>query len=451
MAPQSAESRAQGEQELPSHLLKGAWRIVEPVGYGELGEVFAVEESGPKKRAVIKLFFSRYLPEAWKNFEHVARAAGELPSGLFVRSFQFGFEPSVQRRYALSERVTQPSLMDLLQTQGRLDTKIVSDLLLRLASGLEMAHASGLVHRNLKPTNVFFDPNTRIAKVSDFGTAALQCSTPVYAGWAMSPGWATPEGIDPKQASAPSMDVYALGLLAFYALTGQSPYINYNLRSSDRRALAEELKRPLRSLDTRARECGCKFPPELTAWLTKSLALRPEDRYESVLDQAQAFQGLVSTVLRVSMPPSIIPPRVFDVTDRAVALVSAQPLALMPSFPPPRQELAPEPLQQESPKPKPPTPASKSSSENTQVNGNAQSPQGVGIRGPGLATIPPHAPRATPELDKAIAEVDDEVPVASSVTSHMGGPWKTRLIALVGALILMALGAILFLTWRGPA
>jgi len=370
MSAELVEENAAGNSTLPPELLQGAWRVISPIGRGDLGEVFEVEDVKTQQRAVIKLFYARYLPEAWRGLEQLARAAAQLPSQVCVRPLSFGYEPSVQRRYALSEKVEIPSLFQLVRDQGSLSLAVVTQLLQRLASGLEVAHASGMVHRNLKPTNVFFNPETRAVKVSDFGTSALQCSTPVYSGWAMTPRWAAPEGIDAKQASSPSMDVYVLGLLAFFSLTGGSPFRSFGTGSVNLTALRAELTQPFGSMEQRARTLGYRFSPDLNAWFETSLASRPDARFESVLDQASAFASLNPTVARVSnhpakrpepappprrpaptrpparllpepkpsprnAPSSVVPPSVFDIPERAVALVSAQPLLLMPSLSPP--------------------------------------------------------------------------------------------------------------------
>jgi len=370
MSAELVEENAAGNSTLPPELLQGAWRVISPIGRGDLGEVFEVEDVKTQQRAVIKLFYARYLPEAWRGLEQLARAAAQLPSQVCVRPLSFGYESSVQRRYVLSEKVEIPSLFQLVRDGGSLSPKVVTQLLQRLASGLEVAHASGMVHRNLKPTNVFFNPETRAVKVSDFGTSALQCSTPVYSGWAMTPRWAAPEGIDAKQASSPSMDVYVLGLLAFFALTGGSPFRSFGTGSVNLTALRSELAHPFGSMAQRCGELGYRFSSDLNAWFETSLASKPEARFESVLDQASAFASMNPTVARVaahpakkpepalptrrpapSRPParilpeprpspqnapsSVIPPSVFDMPERAVALVSAQPLLLMPSLSPP--------------------------------------------------------------------------------------------------------------------
>src|SRR4029078_763060 len=90
---------------------------------------------------------------------------------------------------------------------------------------LDAAHASGLVHRDLRPTNLFLDKSGTAAKISDFGVSILRASAPPAPGWAGPVGWTAPDAADVATPATPQMDTYSIGTVVFFLLTGKSPFL----------------------------------------------------------------------------------------------------------------------------------------------------------------------------------------------------------------------------------
>jgi serine/threonine-protein kinase len=142
-----------------------------------------------------------------------------------VRYFVFTVEPVLQRPYLAMEYVDGRSLADMLE-EGPLTLEALLRLTKRVASGLKAAHERGIIHRDVSPDNIIITQNdVARAKIIDFGIARstqLAEATIIGSGFAGKHNHVSPEqiGLYGGEVNAPS-DVYSLGLVMFYALTGQ--------------------------------------------------------------------------------------------------------------------------------------------------------------------------------------------------------------------------------------
>ena len=181
-----------------------------------------------------------------------------------------------------------------------------------LATALEASHRAGIVHGNLKPQNVFVSvDNPGWARLTDFGVAELREAAQVNQPRTL--GWNAPE-VTPDPPT-PASDLFALGLLAFFALTGSPWY------SAQRSSVANNAERA-RTATERARAYGGELPAGLDAWFERALAREPRDRFSNAGDMAQAFVRALDDA-RSSPPSSVgplsatIPPKRFQPTRRA--------------------------------------------------------------------------------------------------------------------------------------
>jgi serine/threonine protein kinase len=211
----------------PGTRLNGIYEIDEMIGAGGMGEVYKSHEIQTGASVAIKML----LPEMAENeaalglFRREAAALHNLPHDAIVRYFLFTVEPVLQRPYLAMEFVNGRSLSDMLE-EGPLSFEALVKLMRRIASGLQAAHERGVVHRDVSPDNIIVPlGDVTRAKIIDFGiarSAQFGDKTIIGSGFAGKANFVSPEqvGLYGNEVTAKS-DVYSLGLLLFYSLTGQ--------------------------------------------------------------------------------------------------------------------------------------------------------------------------------------------------------------------------------------
>lgn len=151
-----------------------------------------------------------------------ARTAGKLNHPGIVTVHDVVIENDVP--FIVMELVSAPTLADLVAANGPLRPDQVADLLTQLLSALECAHAAGIVHRDVKPSNIMVLPNGQ-AKLADFGIAQAVDDPAITATGTVvgSPAFISPERIH-GTAATPASDLWSLGATAFFAVEGWSPF-----------------------------------------------------------------------------------------------------------------------------------------------------------------------------------------------------------------------------------
>jgi hypothetical protein len=211
----------------PGTRLNGIYEIDEMIGAGGMGEVYKSHEIQTGAAVAIKML----LPEMAENeaalglFRREAAALHNLPHDAIVRYFLFTVEPVLQRPYLAMEFVNGRSLSELVD-EGPLSFEALVKLMRRVASGLQAAHERGIIHRDVSPDNIILPlGDVTRAKIIDFGIARstqLGDKTIIGSGFAGKANFVSPEqvGLYGNEVTAKS-DIYSLGLLLFYSLTGQ--------------------------------------------------------------------------------------------------------------------------------------------------------------------------------------------------------------------------------------
>jgi serine/threonine protein kinase len=207
--------------------LNGIYEIDRMIGVGGMGEVYKGHEIQTGTVVAIKMLLSEMAENeaALALFRREASALHYLMHDAIVRYFVFTIEPVLQRPYLAMEYVDGLSLADILE-QGPLTLEALYRLTKRVASGLQAAHERGIIHRDVSPDNIIIPHNdVARAKIIDFGIARstqIGDSTIIGSGFAGKHNYVSPEqiGLYGGEVNAQS-DVYSLGLVLFYALTGQ--------------------------------------------------------------------------------------------------------------------------------------------------------------------------------------------------------------------------------------
>jgi serine/threonine-protein kinase len=289
----------------------GQYRILAHVGQGGMGRVFKAEHRTLNRLVAIKVLAPRLLrtPRAQELFLSEVRAAARLLHPNIVTAFDANQEGP--RTYLVMEYVHGPNLHQLVRAHGPLPAGQACEYVRQVAQGLHYAHLKGMVHRDVKPANLLlhtesFAPPT--VKISDFGLARRIERGPRGGGEAATGEkrrrvlMGTPDYVAPEQAQDDSRtdgrsDLYSLGCTFFFLLTGRPPFPGGNvldklLRHATEDAPAVERLRP-------------EVPPPVAALVRRLLAKRPEDRFATAAELADA---LVPFCRHAPLPSGVRPP-----------------------------------------------------------------------------------------------------------------------------------------------
>ncbi|HNS95795.1 MAG TPA: protein kinase [Polyangiaceae bacterium] len=294
----------------PGHPVAGRYQVARLLGAGEVGEVYDVRDMTTGYAYALKLLRPEITqsPDAWAALCGDAQRAAALESDAIAKAYEFQTEPTLNAPYVLGEYVTFPSLHTIVSEQGPMGLAELDAILRLVAQSLDLAHRNGIVHRAIKPQNIFANPidaRSWQVRITDFGMGAARAYSPPPPGWTATPGWLSAEQADPSTAPSPTMDVYALGLVAFYALTGRSIFLACRTTPPDLNILWAEMTAPLPPASQRARELGAVLSPTLDSWFAKALAVSPSQRFSSAGEMSHALFQLVGSSQHVpTMRPS---------------------------------------------------------------------------------------------------------------------------------------------------
>lgn len=249
-------------------LFAGRYRIDRCVGRGSMGTVYAAYDRVVDETIALKLLAFRGEQSA-EDFGREVRLARRVTHRNAARTFDLGEHQGMH--FITMELVDGESLRVVLARRGRLLPGEVIDLGLQLGLGLQAAHDVGVIHRDLKPANILLDRDGR-AVITDFGvarTTAEETEGPnVRARMAGTPMYMAPEQVEGGPIGA-AVDVYALGLVLYEALTGSAPFCGNNRVEIAMARLAQAPPDPRRSVPV---------PDALAELILRCLARRPADR-----------------------------------------------------------------------------------------------------------------------------------------------------------------------------
>jgi serine/threonine protein kinase len=202
----------------------GPYTIVRKIGDGGMGNVYEAVDARDGRRAALKVLHTHLATESefLRRFRQEAELARRLRHRNIVPVYEYGV--AEDRHYMAMELVRGRSLSDLLRENGRLGVKQALRIVRHVASGLGYAHSQGVIHRDVKPSNILIDSETGVAKLTDFGVArALHGLKHTVVGTQLG----TPEYMPIEQAlgvAAPESDQYALAVVAYRILAGKLPF-----------------------------------------------------------------------------------------------------------------------------------------------------------------------------------------------------------------------------------
>ncbi len=210
-------------------IIDGRYRIEQLLGVGGMASVFVATHIGLSRKVAIKILDSRWRDHAdvAERFRNEARTACSIAHASIVDVFDVGEMPD-GRPYYVMELLEGRTLGRLLREFGRVPAHLALQLAERIGEALAAAHDAGVIHRDLKPDNILvLDREGKLQiKILDFGIAHAD-EAPGRRATAPGTVMGTPEYMAPEQSlgnpAAPSVDIYALGVILFEMLTGQVP------------------------------------------------------------------------------------------------------------------------------------------------------------------------------------------------------------------------------------
>ena len=309
----------------PGTVLSGRYQLAEVIGESDLSTVYAATDQRGQAQIALKVFGPSVMSRvaALSEYQSQARQASGLGVEGIARAYDFGIDANAGVPFSTAERIGWASLDRRVLAQGPLGVAELSRALAVLARALDAAHAAGLLHRDLKPQNVFISPdNPEWVRLTDFGVGAVRRGAPEAMGWGGPPGYTPADAVDAAAPGTPGVDLFALGVIAFFALTRATPFRSLRSPGFDPNAHWSEVNQPLNPLSERAKEVGVALDPSLDPWFARALAIAPHERFRSAGEMARELSALAELAsARGGGGPRSMP---------GIAAAIAQPLVFQP-------------------------------------------------------------------------------------------------------------------------
>jgi len=272
----------------------GQYELQERIGRGGMGTVYKALHVRLKRHVAVKLLSSHRLrdPQAVARFAREMEAVGRLDHPHLVRAHDAGDADGLH--YLTMELLDGTDLSRIVRKNGPLGMADASEVVRQAALALQYAHEHGLVHRDVKPSNLMLTASGQV-KVLDLGLARLTSDTPqademTGSGQVVGTGdFIAPEqGQDTRNADARS-DIYALGCTLYFLLAGRGPFATPEYATFMQKVMAHA-QQPVPPI---SQFCG-DLPSGLVAILQRMLHKAPDQRFQSAAQVAQALEPYVA-------------------------------------------------------------------------------------------------------------------------------------------------------------
>jgi tRNA A-37 threonylcarbamoyl transferase component Bud32 len=302
---------APGSQTLAG-LLGERYRIVARLGSGAFGEVYRARDGVlgrdvALKRIRLDAFVEpAMLEDVKQRFQREAQVAARLRHPGIVTMHDIVQTPAIS--FIVMELVEGRSLQALLQERGRLPLDETVAIVTQVASALDHAHASGVVHRDVKPANIMIDSSGQ-AKVMDFGIAKLETGANLTSTGAIM---GTPNYMSPEQAKGVKVDgrsdLFSLGCVLYECLTGAKPFRGESVSVILVKILTEEP--PAADL------AAAGLPAEIGSVLKRAIAKDPTARYPTGAALVEALRSAGQSTIVTPTTARAVVPELSEAVDR---------------------------------------------------------------------------------------------------------------------------------------
>jgi len=299
----------------------GRYRLIELLGRGGMGEVWSAHDPSIDRVVAMKVLPAQFNddPNYQERFRREARAAAGLDEPHVVPIHEVG---EVDGRLYVTMRLIKGTDLHHMIADAPLSADRAIGIVEQIASALDAAHEIGLVHRDVKPSNILVAKND-FAYLIDFGIARAVNETGLTSTGSVIGTWAymAPERLNTGHADARA-DVYALTCVLHEALTGERPFPGTSL---EQQVVGHLTTPPPRPSLLRA-----DVPQSLDAVVATGMAKDPDARFASARDMAKAARASLTAPMRTPAPPTSIAP-------------AARATTVAPAPSPPRVPASPQP------------------------------------------------------------------------------------------------------------
>jgi serine/threonine protein kinase len=288
--PQST-ARSRGPRPFgPGDLVATRYRLVRRVARGSVSTIWAASDQRLARDVAVKLLDADLCEDddSRNRFLREARAAGSIESRNALLVHDVGVADG--RPFIVTELLAGEDLEARLKREERLSLAACQRLVVELAPVLDEAHVRGIVHRDVKPANVFFakvledEVIVEVCKLLDFGVAKLRRDASVRTKTGIllaSPHFASPEQIRGVRDLDGRSDLFSLAVVLYRCVTGRLPFDGGDFVKIALAVAKGEFVQPT--------HIDRKLPRALDAFFDRALAVDPDDRFETGVDMAAAF------------------------------------------------------------------------------------------------------------------------------------------------------------------
>jgi len=276
-----------GTQTYHPHTI-GRYRLEKEIGRGAMGQVYLGFDPRISRRVAIKTlsydnFKEKDRDDIRTRFFREAEAAGRLSHPSIVSVFDVGEEGSLA--FIAMDFVEGKALNNFVSPDNLLPAFEVYRIICDVAVALEYAHENNIVHRDIKPGNIIYNPSPYQVKVTDFGIARLVDDSKTSTGEILgSPLYMAPEQLKGKKVNR-AADIFSLGVTFYQLLTGRLPYEGDNLA-----ALTYEI---IHGRHKAARSVNKDLPASASRITNQALQKDATDRYETAVEMAMVLKKAI--------------------------------------------------------------------------------------------------------------------------------------------------------------
>jgi eukaryotic-like serine/threonine-protein kinase len=283
------------------------YEIMEPLGSGGMGVVFRAHHKQLGRDAAMKVLRGdRQNKEDRLRFDREARLAASLSNPHCVQIYDYGYSDEGEA-FCVMQFLKGLTLHEVVARSGHQPIGRTLFILRQVCDALAEAHSLDLLHRDVKPQNIMLSLDPSVgdwAVMFDFGLAKpLQPDTSVYQTsetiWSGTPMYMAPERFRQPGVMDPRSDIYSVGCIAYYLLSGRPPFIESDPESLFALILTEH------PIGIRIHR-GEDVPAEINEWIAKCMAKRADDRFRTIEEASRVLDQL-----RVAHPWSVDEARVW--------------------------------------------------------------------------------------------------------------------------------------------
>ncbi len=283
-----------------SALIDNRYKLLRQLGAGGMGVVWEAEHTGVGRRVAVKLLHKELLTKESSllgRLQREARLAGSLESPHIAAVLDTGVDPGTGSPYLVMEYLVGEDLQTLIARAGRLPHELALRIAAQACLGLKKAHEANIIHRDVKPANMFLarrDGEVTV-KILDFGIAKLradeltsleQASLTRTGSLIGSPLFMSPEQARGMKTIDQRADVWSMGVVLFNMLTGRTPYDSID-------ALGELILAICSTASPSVRDFAPEVPISVAEIVQRALQISPDMRYQTVAEMYDAIAAAI--------------------------------------------------------------------------------------------------------------------------------------------------------------